>query len=107
MSSNPLFIGYVPLEGTIFGLFQSLNSSNVPTDADSLPTARIYGSAGLMTNGTTTLALFDDSNTTGLYSFSKTAASADGYARGTTYFIRVQAVVGGTTRAQLYSVIIT
>lgn len=98
-----MFLGYFDLGGTLFGLFQALNGSNVPTAADSLPTFRIYSSAGLMTNGTGTTAAFDAANVTGLYSFTKTLNSGDGYARGTTYFVRVQATVSSTVRAKTFS----
>lgn len=58
------FFGFVPV-GTTLGATIVETSSNVPTDAASLPTYRIYGPAGVMQNGTGSLAFKDTGSVTG------------------------------------------
>lgn len=98
-----MFIGNFELGSTMRGLVGTLNSSGVPTAADSLPTFRIYGEGQLMPNGTGTTALFDASTLTGVYQFTKSVPSSDGYERGRVYFVVVQAAVGGAARTHLFS----
>lgn len=97
------YLGDWALEATLTFLHQALDGSNTPVDFTGTGTYRIYNSSGLMSNGTGNLSVFDDSNTTGLYSGSKSLAAADGYERGQTYYIRVQGTVSAATRGTLYS----
>lgn len=78
------YYGIVALGDTLYGMVPTI-SSDVPTDADSQPTYRIYDSNGLMTGGTGTTASI--SGQTGLYDFSHAITAGNGYASGKTYFV--------------------
>lgn len=54
------FQGFVELGDDFELLFQSVNTSDVPVDADALPTYRVYGQSGIVASGT---AEFKDSGT--------------------------------------------
>lgn len=55
------FWGFVPLGSALGGSHITRNSSNVPTDASSTPTYRIYGpGTTVMQNGTGSLSGFQD-----------------------------------------------
>ena len=97
MGDNLGFLGFFDLDGTLTGLFQSRNASRVPTAADSLPTYRVYGPAGLLSSGTT--SAFDSGNVTGLYQASVSLAASSGYERGQVYTIRFQATVSSVVYA--------
>lgn len=45
------FVGFVQLASTIDAVIVAKNSSQVPTDADALPSYRIYGLSGFMNSG--------------------------------------------------------
>lgn len=94
------FIDFFRFDQTMWFLFTTRNDSGSPADADALPTFRIYGEGGLMTNGTGSASLFDSSNTDGLYKVSKTILQADGYERGKSYVVRVLYAVNGKQRAE-------
>lgn len=98
-----MFIGNFELGSTMRGLVGTLNSSGVPTAADSLPTFRIYCEGALMPNGTGTTTAFDAGTLIGVYQFTKALNSGDGYERGRTCFVVVQATVGGAARTHLFS----
>jgi hypothetical protein len=72
-------------------------TTGAATDADSVPSYRVYedetGTAIL--NGS--MAKLDDANTTGFYSEQLTLSSANGFEVGKSYTIYISAVVGGTT----------
>jgi hypothetical protein len=73
------------------------------TDADSVPTYRIYedetGTAIL--NGST--AKLDDANTTGFYSEQITLSAANGFENGKSYSIYVSAAVNSVTGGQTFN----
>lgn len=50
-----MFAGYVSLEGTFYGSLLTTENGEL-TDADALPTYRIYGPSGIMTGGSGTMA---------------------------------------------------
>jgi hypothetical protein len=54
-----MFVGFVALGGTITVSMLEKNSSGAPVNADSLPSYRVYGPAGLMQNGTGAVAFKD------------------------------------------------
>lgn len=54
-----MYWGFVQLGNPISGQVIIKNSSDTPVDADSLPTYRVYGPLGIMTNGTGSLGLMD------------------------------------------------
>jgi len=103
-----MFAGFVQLGSTITGAVLTRNASTqVPTDAASPPTFRIYGPSGLMANGTGTASLLDSSNTDGLYSWSYTPAGANGFAAGVTYTILFQYTVSAVVQAQIVTFTVT
>ena len=50
-----MFTGFVMLEGTLTGSVLVENTSEVPINADALPTFRVYGPNGFVTSGACTL----------------------------------------------------
>ena len=45
---NDLFAGFIAIDETLTGTIITKNTTGVPTDADSFPTCRIYGPAGVV-----------------------------------------------------------
>lgn len=92
------FQGFVELGADFELLFQSVNTSSVPVDADALPAYRVYGQSGVVASGT---AEFKDSGTVtgttgnGVNPIVVTSAS-HGLTTGTLVTI---ASVGGNTNA--------
>lgn len=72
-------------------------STGAETDADSVPTYRVYEDETGTAIQTGSMALLDDSNTTGFYSEQITLSAANGYEEGKSYRIRISATVGGVT----------
>lgn len=76
--------------------------TGVATDADSAPSYRIYEDETSTPILTGTMALLDSSNTAGFYSEQITLSAANGFEKGKSYNVYVQAtvnsVVGATTR---------
>lgn len=92
------FLGYVTLSETLKGDVLTRNSSLVPTNADSLPTYRIYGPNGLMTSGTGTTALRDTGSVTSASNASPvviTTSAAHGLTTGTR--VTIAGVTGSST----------
>ena len=50
-----MFVGYVLLEGTLYGSMLVRDTSDTPINADSLPLLRVYGPNGYIVNGSCTL----------------------------------------------------
>lgn len=98
-----MFIGFFQLEDTVRFLHQARSGSNVPTDADSVPTYRVYDPASATPKATGSTALFDSSNTDGVYSGSFSAAASSGFEVGVTYTIRVLETVSSTNHAEAYT----
>lgn len=72
------FVGFVQLASTLDVAIVAKNSSNVPTDADSAPTYRVYSAAGFMLSGT--LSTFKDTGTiTGATQASPTVYTSVGH----------------------------
>ena len=78
-------------------------STGALTDADSVPTYRVYEDETGTAILTGSMAKLDDTNTTGHYSEQLTLSAANGFEQGKSYNIYVTATVGafagGTTRA--------
>lgn len=76
--------------------------TGVLTDADALPTYRIYedetGAAILTGN----MAILDDVNTTGFYTERIECSAANGFEDGRSYTIYIEATVGGDTGGICY-----
>jgi hypothetical protein len=102
------FIGFIQLAGTLASAVQTVGANDVPTDADSAPTYRIYGPAGtLMTNGTGTTTIMDSSNTNGLYRLSHSISSGDGYAAGSSYTIVYSWAISSSLRGAVQTFTVT
>ncbi len=65
MADSGQFMGLVALGATIRGTVVTKNTSGVPVDASPAPTYRVYGPAGVMTNGTGSLSAKDSGTVTG------------------------------------------
>lgn len=98
-----MFIGFFSLEGTVRFLHQARNASNVPTDADSAPTYRVYELPSETPVKTGTTSAFDTDDTDGCYLGSFTADAASGFEVGSTYQIRVLETVSSVNHAAVYS----
>ena len=97
---NAHYLGTVQLEGTLTAFFITRNASTeVPTDADSLPTYTLFGPDGALSNNTGTAT--DEG--VGLNKLTHSILAADGYAQGKTYFVDVRYAVASTNQAQLLS----
>ena len=78
-------------------------STGGETDADSVPTYRIYEDETETPILTGSMSKLDDSNTTGQYSEQIELTDANGFERGKCYSIRVSATVGGVTASKIIS----
>tara|TARA_R110000803_G_scaffold205530_4_gene272295 strand:+ start:16846 stop:17148 length:303 start_codon:yes stop_codon:yes gene_type:complete len=100
-----MYHGPVDLEGTLAALMLTVNASDVPTDADSLPTYSIYetdfGSA-LVTGTVTTL-----SAVTGAYYISQVIQAASSFAAGKTYTILFSWAISAANRQQKMTFLVT
>lgn len=82
-----MWLGTVPLGDTLYALFTSVNTSDVPTDADSAPTIDWYdydlSDPSLLYNdrATSKFASLD-----GTYRLDVPATDAAGFAKGKTYW---------------------
>lgn len=72
-------------------------STGAVTDADSVPTYRVYEDETASPILTGSMALLDDANTVGFYSEQITLSAANGLEKGKSYTIRILAIVGGIT----------
>jgi hypothetical protein len=77
--------------------------TGILTDADDLPTYRVYEdeTAAPIANGS--MAKLDDANTTGFYTENITISTGNGYEHGKSYTIYVAATVDGDTGGIAYS----
>lgn len=72
-------------------------STGAATDADSVPSYRVYEDETGTAILTGSMAKLDDANTTGFYSEQITLSAANGFEKGKCYTIHVSAAVGGVT----------
>lgn len=77
--------------------FQTKDGANAATDADSVPTYRIYERGGTTAVATGSSSKRDDANTTGYYEAEVTLSSASGFERGKFYVVQKFATIGGDT----------
>lgn len=97
-SPNSVILG----DNLVFTVCVHDPDTSAVTDADAVPTYRVYedetGTAVL----TGSMAKLDDANTTGFYSESIACTTANGFEVNKTYTIYVQGIVGGVTGAISY-----
>lgn len=99
-----MFWGYFPLSGSsvqgAWGLVASENpSTHVPTQADALPTFRVYGADSDIPKATGTSESFDPGNLTGVYKVSFTVTGA--FERGLNYQVVIDYAVSGTPQQEI------
>lgn len=94
-----MFIGIIPLDGTLPATALTRNTSGVPTAPAAAPTYRVYGPAGLLSGQTGSTSQLDSQ--TGLYRASLSLTGANGYESGQTYCVLFQATVSGNAWAEL------
>jgi hypothetical protein len=92
----PGYAGLVPLNSAISKVVVSKNASSVPTDADALPTYRIYSVSGFLLSGS--LGLLDSTAITGATNASPTVITSVGHGLDTGVKVTI-ANVGGNTGA--------
>lgn len=78
-------------------------STGAVTDADAVPTYRIYEDETGTAIDSGSTAKLDDAGTTGFYSERVQLLAATGYEKGKTYTIRMSATVGGVTGAMSHT----
>lgn len=96
--NNPL------LEGNLYIWLQASPGNTVPTAVTGTPAYRIYGLDGttIMTSGSGSFSSTIDSQT-GLFNATHAIASANGYAAGQTYHVRVTWIISAVTYSGLTS----
>lgn len=90
------FLGFLTLGNTLNGDVIARSTTNVPTNADSLPTYRIYGPSGLTTSGTGTAAFRNTGSVTGATNASPIVITSAGHGLTTGTRVTITGVVGNT-----------
>ena len=96
MGLRTSFWGFAVLETAFRAAFIVRNTSDVPVNADVLPTYRVYGPAGLMANGTGALAFKDTAALTGATNASPIVITSAGHNLQTGMRVTITGVVGNT-----------
>ena len=91
-----MFIGFVALNATIKAVVMTKNASDVPTNGDALPTYRIYGPSGIMTNGTGSAALHDTGTITAASNASPIVITSAAHGLSTGARVTITGVGGNT-----------
>ena len=91
-----MFLGFVELDDTLTGLILTANGSLTPTDAVAVPTFRVYGPNGLMTNGTGVSALQNSGNITGATNNSPIVITSASHGLQTGARVTISGVSGNT-----------
>lgn len=90
------YVGIVALDSSIDKVVVAKNSSGVPLDADSLPSYRIYGPAGVLASGS--LSFKDTGTITGATNANPTVITSTGHGLVTGVKVTI-ANIGGNTGA--------
>lgn len=77
--------------------------TGVLTDADSVPSYRLYEDETTTPIATGDMAKLDDANTTGFYTEQVACTAANGYERGKTYTVYIEATVDSDTGGITYA----
>ena len=83
----------------VFSVSTHTPSTGAVTDADSVPSYRVYEDETGTAILTGSMAKLDDANTTGFYSEQITLSAANGFEKGKSYNILITAAVGAITGA--------
>lgn len=100
-----MFSGFVALNDTFNGAFIAKNSSEVPVDADSSPTFKVFGPTGLMTGGTGIASKL--SSDAGYYAYGVTIDPSNGYEVGTLYNVMISVTISAVTTGYQQSFIVS
>jgi hypothetical protein len=90
------FLGFTPLNTNLPAEFLIRDNNNVPQDPAVLPTFRIYGPSGLMTNGTGTLAQQNTGTLTNATNASPIVVTSTGHGLTGKPRVTISGVVGNT-----------
>lgn len=90
------FVGLVELGQSLVVRHLVENSSGSPANADDLPTYRVYGPSGLMTNGTGSLALSQSGSVTAATNASPIVVTSNGHGLSTGTRVTIAGVLGNT-----------
>lgn len=90
-------------DNLVFSVTTHTFATGALTDADAVPTYRIYEDETAAAILTGSMAKLDDDNTTGFYSESIACTLANGFENGKTYTIYISAAVASITGAISYS----
>lgn len=90
-------------DSLVFSVTTHSPSTNALTDADAVPTYRIYGDETGTPILTGSMAKLDDANTTGFYSEEIECTSGNGFENGKSYTIYITATVSSVTAGQSIS----
>lgn len=99
-----MFWGYFPLSGSsavgAWGLVASESpTSHIPTQADALPTFRVYGADSDTPKATGTATAFDPGNLTGVYRIGFPVTGA--FERGLNYQVVIDYAISATPQQQI------
>jgi ribosomal protein S13 len=97
-----MYIGSWKIGDAVTFYANTHTTAGVATDADSLPTYRVYEDESGTPLLTGSMALLDSANTNGNYSEQITLASGSGFEKGKSYTIRIEATVGGIGPGVVY-----
>lgn len=92
------------LSSALAVLHQTRDSSDIPKDADSLPSYRVYGASGLMSNGTGYLAYKDTGTITGATNASPIVVTSANHKLSNGQRITISGVGGNTAANSTYEV---
>lgn len=98
------FVGFVALEANLFAMLVAKNG-DLPTNADALPTYRIYGPGGTLRKTGTSISHTTDQ--TGLYRITQAINAVDGFAAGETCFVLVQYAISAANKALMLSFVVS
>jgi Ubiquitin-activating enzyme E1 FCCH domain len=89
-----MFVGFVPIGGTITFPVLWVNSSNVPTNSSSTPTYRVYGNAGFLSGGN--LAVKESGSISGATNAAPIVVTSTNHGLTTGMQITISGVTGNT-----------
>lgn len=99
-----MYLGEFPIDRLItFAVTTHTASTGAVTDADSVPTYRVYEDETTTPLLTGSMAKLDDANTTGFYSEQITLSAANGFENGKSYNIYITATVATIAAAAVYT----
>jgi len=90
-------------ETLVFSICTHDPDTGILTDAGSVPAYRLYEDETAVPILTGSMAKLDDANTTGFYTESVAVTIANGFERGKTYTIYIEATVDGDTGGISYA----